>query len=100
MVSTTPIRSMPHSRARRPLARPPQRVKNQGMTSPQRDGAATGAAPAARAAPALPDPASWIDRDAAVVWHGFTQMASYADNAPLVIDRAEGRELIAADGTR
>jgi adenosylmethionine-8-amino-7-oxononanoate aminotransferase len=34
------------------------------------------------------------------VWHGFTQMASYADNAPLVIERAEGRELIAADGTR
>ncbi len=64
------------------------------MTSPQRTDAAT-------AAPAPPsDQASWIDRDAAVVWHGFTQMASYADNAPLVIERAEGRELIAADGTR
>ncbi len=34
------------------------------------------------------------------MWHGFTQMASYADNAPLVIERAEGRELIGADGTR
>lgn len=44
--------------------------------------------------------ASWVDRDAAVVWHGFTQMAVYADNAPLVIERAEGRELIDADGRR
>ena len=47
------------------------------------------------------DPASsWVDRDAAVVWHGFTQMAAYVDNAPLVIERAEGRELIDADGRR
>jgi adenosylmethionine-8-amino-7-oxononanoate aminotransferase len=46
------------------------------------------------------DPESWVSRDAAVVWHGFTQMASYADNAPLVIDRAEGRELIDVDGNR
>ena len=44
--------------------------------------------------------ASWIDRDAGVVWHGFTQMAAYAGNRPLVVDRAEGRELIDADGTR
>ena len=43
---------------------------------------------------------SWVERDAAVVWHGFTQMADYADNAPLVIERAEGRELIDADGRR
>jgi adenosylmethionine-8-amino-7-oxononanoate aminotransferase len=43
---------------------------------------------------------SWVARDAAVVWHGFTQMSAYADNAPLVIDRAEGRELIDADGRR
>jgi len=35
-----------------------------------------------------------------VVWHGFTQMGAYVDNAPLVIDRAEGRELIDADGRR
>ena len=40
----------------------------------------------------------WVERDAAVVWHGFTQMAAYAGNAPLVIERAEGRELIDADG--
>ena len=35
-----------------------------------------------------------------MVWHGFTQMAAYEANAPLVIDRAEGRELIDADGRR
>ena len=35
-----------------------------------------------------------------MVWHGFTQMAAYAGNAPLVIERAEGRDLIDADGRR
>ena len=35
-----------------------------------------------------------------MVWHGFTQMATYADNAPVVIDRAEGRELIDSEGRR
>src|ERR1019366_3364401 len=40
----------------------------------------------------------WIRRDAAVVWHGFTQMGAYAANSPLVIDRAAGRELIDVDG--
>ena len=35
-----------------------------------------------------------------MVWHGFTQMAAYADNAPLVIERAEGRELVDAAGNR
>ena len=43
---------------------------------------------------------TWAERDAAVVWHGFTQMAAYVDNAPLVIERAEGRELIDTDGRR
>jgi adenosylmethionine-8-amino-7-oxononanoate aminotransferase len=42
----------------------------------------------------------WVERDAAVVWHGFTQMGSYVDNAPLIIERAEGRELIDVDGRR
>jgi adenosylmethionine-8-amino-7-oxononanoate aminotransferase len=42
----------------------------------------------------------WAERDAAVVWHGFTQMASYLDNAPIIVDRAEGRELIDIDGKR
>jgi len=43
---------------------------------------------------------TWAERDAAVVWHGFTQMASYLDNAPIIVDRAEGRELIDVDGKR
>jgi adenosylmethionine-8-amino-7-oxononanoate aminotransferase len=42
----------------------------------------------------------WVERDAAVVWHGFTQMGAYVENAPLIIDRAEGRELIDVDGRR
>ena len=42
----------------------------------------------------------WAHRDAAVVWHGFTQMACYTDNAPVVVDRAEGRELIDPAGNR
>jgi adenosylmethionine-8-amino-7-oxononanoate aminotransferase len=42
----------------------------------------------------------WVARDAAVVWHGFTQMAAYADNSPVVVERAEGRELIDTEGRR
>ena len=44
--------------------------------------------------------ADWVARDAAVVWHGFTQMSCYADNDPIIVDRAEGRELIDVDGRR
>ena len=44
--------------------------------------------------------AAWVERDAAVVWHGFTQMATYADNRPVVVERAEGRELIDVEGRR
>src|SRR4051812_48406759 len=43
---------------------------------------------------------SWVERDAAVVWHGFTQMSCYAENAPVVVERAEGREVIDVDGRR
>src|SRR5512134_1968991 len=42
----------------------------------------------------------WVARDAAVVWHGFTQMASFDENAPVIVERAEGRELIDVDGRR
>ena len=49
---------------------------------------------------AMPGSTNWVERDAAVVWHGFTQMRAYVNNAPLVIDRAEGRELIDVDGRR
>jgi adenosylmethionine-8-amino-7-oxononanoate aminotransferase len=43
---------------------------------------------------------SWVTRDAAVVWHGFTQMACYPANEPIVVERAEGRELIDVEGRR
>jgi adenosylmethionine-8-amino-7-oxononanoate aminotransferase len=39
-------------------------------------------------------------RDVRVVWHGFTQMASILDEAPIVVERAEGRELIDVEGRR
>ncbi len=43
---------------------------------------------------------AWVKRDRDVVWHGFTQMAAYADGAPVVVERAEGHELIDVDGRR
>lgn len=46
------------------------------------------------------DARSWGERDAAVVWHGFTQMASYLDNQPVIVEAAEGRELIDVEGRR
>ena len=42
----------------------------------------------------------WIARDENVVWHGFTQMASYGDNAPVIVERAEGNYLIDVEGKR
>jgi adenosylmethionine-8-amino-7-oxononanoate aminotransferase len=44
--------------------------------------------------------ASWVERDASVLWHGFTQMSCFADNAPIIVERGEGRELIDVDGRR
>jgi adenosylmethionine---8-amino-7-oxononanoate aminotransferase len=46
------------------------------------------------------DARSWGERDAAVVWHGFTQMASYLDNSPVIVEAGEGRELIDVEGRR
>src|SRR3954465_13204182 len=43
---------------------------------------------------------SWAERDAAVVWHGFTQMSSFLDNAPILVERADRRELIDVEGKR
>lgn len=43
---------------------------------------------------------NWLERDAASVWHGFTQMDCYAANRPVIVERAEGRELIDVDGKR
>ncbi len=42
----------------------------------------------------------WVARDASVVWHGFTQMTTYATNRPVIVDRAEGREVIDVEGRR
>src|SRR3954447_2394194 len=42
----------------------------------------------------------WVARDAAVVWHGFTQMDAFAENAPVLVERGEGHELIDVDGRR
>ena len=49
-----------------------------------------------------PPPVSqqWLRRDHTVVWHGFTQMAHYDEHAPVVVERAEGHELIDVDGHR
>ncbi len=35
-----------------------------------------------------------------MVWHGFTQMGAYLDHEPLVIERAEGHELVDVSGRR
>jgi adenosylmethionine---8-amino-7-oxononanoate aminotransferase len=43
---------------------------------------------------------SWIERDRRRVWHGFTQMSTYADNRPVIVAAGEGRELIDVDGRR
>jgi adenosylmethionine---8-amino-7-oxononanoate aminotransferase len=42
----------------------------------------------------------WIERDETRVWHGFTQMATFALNEPVIVERAEGRELIDTQGRR
>jgi adenosylmethionine-8-amino-7-oxononanoate aminotransferase len=42
----------------------------------------------------------WAKRDAAVVWHGFTQMACYTENAPVIVESASGHELVDVDGRR
>jgi adenosylmethionine-8-amino-7-oxononanoate aminotransferase len=43
---------------------------------------------------------SWVQRDRDVVWHGFTQMGAYGENAPVIVDHAEGHDLIDVDGRR
>ncbi len=54
------------------------------------------------AAPDGPGPTvdEWIARDVDVVWHGFTQMAAYAGNSPVIAAAAEGHEIIDVDGRR
>jgi adenosylmethionine---8-amino-7-oxononanoate aminotransferase len=42
----------------------------------------------------------WVERDRAVVWHGFTQMAAFETNSPVIVERAEGHYLIDTEGRR
>ena len=44
--------------------------------------------------------AQWRKRDAASVWHPFTQHSLWLDDEPTVVDRAEGPWLIDVDGHR
>ena len=48
----------------------------------------------------MADTRAWVERDQSVVWHGFTQMSCYAGNEPVVVERAEGHELIDVEGNR
>ena len=43
---------------------------------------------------------AWAERDAAVVWHGFTQMGEYTEHAPIVVDHADGHEVVDSEGNR
>src|SRR3982750_1194248 len=43
---------------------------------------------------------SWLARDAASVWHPFTQHSLWLDDEPTVIDRAEGPWLYDVAGNR
>ncbi len=43
---------------------------------------------------------SWLAQDFQYLWHPFTQMQVWPDDAPLVIERAEGNWLIDTDGRR
>ncbi|HEX2144763.1 MAG TPA: adenosylmethionine--8-amino-7-oxononanoate transaminase [Glycomyces sp.] len=46
------------------------------------------------------DSAAWLARDAAAVWHPFTQHANWTGDNPTVVERAEGPWLIDVDGRR
>jgi adenosylmethionine-8-amino-7-oxononanoate aminotransferase len=46
------------------------------------------------------DSAGWLKRDAASVWHPFTQHSLWLDDEPTVVDRADGPWLVDVDGNR
>lgn len=50
--------------------------------------------------PADNSPDSWVERDARVVWHGFTQMETFVENRPMIVANAEGNYLIDTEGRR
>lgn len=76
----------------------PGSATGSGGSVPTMSTTAAGAARPPEASPPRHD--AWVARDAAVLWHGFTQMATFADNRPVIVDRAEGREVIDVDGRR
>ena len=47
-----------------------------------------------------PTAAAWARRDAAAVWHGFTQMSVYEDSTPVIVERGKGNYLYDVDGRR
>ncbi|MGH8793452.1 MAG: aminotransferase class III-fold pyridoxal phosphate-dependent enzyme, partial [Stackebrandtia sp.] len=47
-----------------------------------------------------PNSEKWRRRDAAAVWHPFTQHSLWLDDEPIVVDRAEGPWLYDVDGER
>ncbi|MEZ4215567.1 MAG: adenosylmethionine--8-amino-7-oxononanoate transaminase [Myxococcota bacterium] len=49
---------------------------------------------------AAPDAPGWVERDRRVLWHPFTQHDEWLGYEPIVVERAEGFELVAADGRR
>ena len=46
----------------------------------------------------MEDASVWTKRDADVVWHGFTQMSSFTESSPIMVESATGHELIDVDG--
>jgi adenosylmethionine---8-amino-7-oxononanoate aminotransferase len=46
------------------------------------------------------DSAAWLQRDAASVWHPFTQHSAWLSDEPTVVDQAEGAFIIDVDGRR
>ena len=42
--------------------------------------------------------AEWARRDAAAVWHGFTQMSVYEDSTPVIVEQGRGNYLYDTDG--
>src|SRR4051794_36115774 len=43
---------------------------------------------------------NWVERDAAAVWHPFTQHSRWTEDEPVVVDRAVGPWLFDVDGNR
>ena len=90
--------SQPKARAARGEARrwtgPAAGVKTRAMTPPAPDPADL------RRSTAEDVAAAWVGRARAVVWHGFTQMAAYPALSPVIVERAENRDLIDVAGQR